>query len=138
MDIGQSGIKSIKTSNALFSKNQMMIGCANSGSLDCEIIKPDFVIPSMAKINLYARALATNGNYSSWIPKGVYFIDTRQYGTNGGQPTLKIKAYDAMMRAEDDYPSTSHTWPATLNVVVSDIVGAMGVQLDFRCFRMRI
>lgn len=70
---------------------------------------------------------------SEWIPKGVFYIDTRESTQNGGGiSVLNIHGYDAMLFAEQLYPETSLDFPAVDVDVVNEIAYAMGVLVDPR------
>lgn len=66
--------------------------------------------------------------YSEWIPKGVYYIDTRE----GDNYYVSIHGYDKMMMAEQPYPSTDHDWPYPDISVVNEIAQTIGVDVDER------
>lgn len=66
--------------------------------------------------------------FSEWIPKGVYFIDTRE----GDNDYVSIHGYDRMMMAEQPYPSTEHDWPYSDIGVVNEIAQTIGVAVDDR------
>ncbi len=68
---------------------------------------------------------------SEWLQNGVYFVDTRQH-IDGSLNTLRIHGYDAMLKAEADYPDTNHAWPYADNLVVAEIAQTMGVTVDAR------
>ena len=58
------------------------IGRAIAAEIDLRMSKPSETIPKMATLRLYVRAHDTN-RVSGWIPKGVFFIDTRKATKNG-------------------------------------------------------
>lgn len=66
--------------------------------------------------------------YSEWLPKGTYFIDTRE----GDSSFVSIHGYDAMMMAEQPYVSTEHDWPYPDIDVVNEIAETIGVEVDER------
>lgn len=66
--------------------------------------------------------------YSEWLPKGTYWIDTREIVND----RIRIHGYDAMMKAEDDYPSSDMEWPAKDIDVVLEIAAAIDVEVDPR------
>lgn len=75
--------------------------------------------------------------YSEWLPKGVFHIDTRETSRNGnGLDILSIHGYDAMLFAEQLYPSTTHEWPMVDTAVVQEMAAAMGVTVDPRTYDM--
>ena len=110
----------------------MMIGGTVSAQIDAAILIPDVSPPKAAEMRPWVR-LTDGERVSEWIPKGVYNIDTRSQEADGsGIEALHMHGYDAMMRAEADFPAVSHDWPATDRRVVQDIAAAMGVELDAR------
>lgn len=75
--------------------------------------------------------------YSEWLPKGVFYIDTRETSRNGnGLNILSIHGYDAMLFAEQLYPSTTHAWPMVDTAVVQEMAAAMGVVVDPRTYNL--
>lgn len=86
----------------------------------------------MAQIKVYIRAV-NDTQQSEWIQSGTYYIDTRKTNeTVGSLGTMQISAYDAMMKAEADYPNTSHAWPYADISVVNEIAQTIGVTVDPR------
>jgi hypothetical protein len=76
-------------------------------------------------------------NYSEWLPKGVFYIDTRETTRNGnGLDILSIHGYDAMLFAEQLYPSTTHAWPMIDTAVVQEMAATMGVVVDPRTYNL--
>lgn len=66
--------------------------------------------------------------YSEWLPKGVYWIDTREIVDD----RINIHGYDAMMMAEENYPLSNLEWPAKDVDVVREIAAAIDVEIDPR------
>ena len=128
-----SVIRSVMTQTDLFSSNVPMVGCAVSGQIDIEMKMPSAPIPRMAEMKPYARV--TNGSQTSeWLQQGVYYIDTRSvtHSVNGSD-ILTLHGFDAMMKAERDYPSdNASNYPALDTYVVNKIAAAMGVSVDSR------
>lgn len=90
-----------------------------------------------AKVNndiVYSASTYTT-QYSEWLPKGVYYIDTRETTKNGdGLNILTIHGYDAMLFAEQDFAGTSLDFPALDTDIVEEIASTMGVQVDERTY----
>ena len=108
------------------------VGGALAAQIILTILEPAFSIPRMAAVSVYVQA-CTETLESEWIPKGTYYIDTRAHNqTVNGVGTLKITAFDAMLKADQDYPSTNHVWPYRDALVVAEIASAMGVPVDPR------
>lgn len=87
------------------------------------------VIPRMAKIVMQFR-LNDGTTASEWLPKGTYFIDTRDEG-NG---VLEIDAFDPMLKTEQSFTKAGNQgmWPRSDIAVVQTIATAMGVSIDER------
>lgn len=140
VDYGEEGLFSVSTSSAMFSGDPE-IGKAIAGEIDVSILKPSATIPKMAKIEPFVRICAylTPGTLSKseWLPQGIFYIDTREISDNGnGLNVLKLHGYDAMLFAEQLYPSTTHEWPMADTDVVDEIASAMGVTVDQRTYSL--
>lgn len=126
---------SVSTSHRVFSKNVPIVGSAVSGEIDIEMHKPPGEIPRMARLAPYVRA--TDGvRVSEWLPKGVYFIDTRFASHNdNGLVILTIHGYDSMVQFEQDYPSDDeHDYPLLDQTMVQHIAESIGIGVDPRTF----
>lgn len=119
---------SVSTVYRVFSENQPAVGGCLAAELTVEMLAPSVEIPRMAKVRPYVRA--KNGTLTSgWLPQGVFYIDTRQTTHNDdGLDILTLHCYDAMLKAEADYPSTSISYPAKDYRIVQIIAYAMGLQ----------
>ncbi len=86
-------------------------------------------IPRMAEIRMQFR-LNNGTQHSEWIPKGTFFIDTRDEG-NG---VLSIDAFDPMLKCDQSFTTSGEqgTWPRTDITVVNQICSRIGVTLDSR------
>lgn len=127
---GESQFFSLSSSYRVFNEEQPTVGGCLAGELEVKMIVPSVTIPRMAEVRPYVRA--TDGTRTSeWIPQGVFYIDTREITHNGnGLDILTLHCYDAMLKAEADYPSTSHNWPYSDKNVVKEIAWAMGLQAN--------
>lgn len=87
-------------------------------------------IPRMAQIVMQFR-LNDGTQQSEWIPKGTYFIDTRDESYEG---VLTINAFDPMLKSEQSFtkPGNQGNWPRSDVSVVNAIATAMGVSIDSR------
>jgi hypothetical protein len=129
---GQDQIMSMSTELRMFSEEQPTVGGCLAGELTLKMLVPSATIPRMASIEPYVR-VCTGTQQAEWIPQGKYFIDTRETTRNDdGLNILTIHAYDSMLKAEGDYPSTSHSWPYTDINVVNEIATTLGVGVDSR------
>lgn len=111
-------------------ENNPSIGGALSSTLSLTILNPDYTIPQRAEIKVYYRA-RNETQTSEWIAAGTYYIDTREK-KEAAVETLEINAFDAMIKAEQDYPDTEHNWPYRDRYVVAEIAQAIGVTVDSR------
>ena len=131
----ESEIFSITTYHELFDGETPMVGCTVAGQIDVEMLYGYYNLPKMAIMVPYIRLVsADKTERSEWIKKGVYYIDTREITHNdSGLEILKIHGYDAMLKAQADYPSdSSANYPALDTVIVQKIAQAMNVEIDQR------
>jgi hypothetical protein len=113
IDIGMSSadngyteetLMSVTTSNALFKEATPNIGGCVSAEINVQMLKPAATFRRMAEILPYVRACGETEK-SGWIPKGVYYIDTREETHNiDGISVLTLHGYDSMLKAEAFYP----------------------------------
>lgn len=132
---GESTLMSLKTSHSVFNQNVPVVGSAVSGEIDITMIDPAGNIPKMARLAPYVRA--TDGvRVSEWIPKGVYFVDTRYTSHNdNGLDVLTIHGYDSMLMFEEDYPSDDeHDYPMLDIDMVQHIANSIDISVDPRTF----
>ena len=101
-------IMDMSANNTLFNSSTPSVGNCISAEIDVEMLKPKSTFPNAAPIRPFVRV--TNGaEHSEWLPQGVYFIDTRQTTKrSNGREVISMHGYDAMMRAEQYYPSTDN------------------------------
>ena len=127
-----------KVDGSLWGTGSPKVGCCVSRQLDI-MVKPQGTIPRMAEIRLETRLVIKDlltgeiTQSSEWIPKGTFFIDTRQEDTTSG--VLVIHGYDAMLKMEQLYLADGEDvtgWPKTMPTVMAEIAAAIGVELDER------
>ena len=125
---GETQLMSVTATNRIFASEQPTVGGCLSGELEVKMLAPTVAIPRMAEVRPYVRV--TDGTQTSeWISQGVFYIDTRETTHNdNGLDILKIHCYDAMLKAEADYPSTSTSFPKSDINVVKEIAKTMGLQ----------
>ena len=125
---GEDKLMSVTATNRIFGAEQPTVGGCISGELEVKMLAPTVAIPRMAEVRPYVRV--TDGTQTSeWIPQGVFYIDTRETTHNdNGLDILTIHCYDAMLKAETDYPSTSTSFPKSDVNVVKEIAKTMGLQ----------
>lgn len=127
---GDNMIISIDTSRKLFAEGRPQVGCCVAGEIDVEMLQPAAIIPRMSSLKPFVRV--TDGEqYSEWIPKGVYYIDTRD--ENNASNRLSLHGYDAILKSEQEYPAGDvGLWPKKDIDVVREIAALMEVELDER------
>lgn len=125
------GMVEASVAGSLFAENRPSVGSCVSRQVHI-IIRDAANFSRRAKIRLFSR-VELGEQVSEWIPKGVFYIDTREPDEISG--TLTIHGYDAILlhggetyRAEDDVG----TWPRAADVVVNDLAARFGVELDER------
>lgn len=127
-DYEKDQLISISANYTMFADDSPTVGGCLAGELSVSIIHPQENIPRMAKVEPFVRVKAGNQT-SEWIPQGKFFIDTRETTRNNdGLPILSLHCYDAMLKAEADYPNTTHDWSMTDIDVIKEIAMTMGLQ----------
>ena len=126
----ESSIISMSTQKSIFSDSNPSVGNCIAGQITAEIMKPKGDIPRRARLAPYVRL--TNGKeYSEWLPKGVFFIDHREYSGDENE-RMTVYGYDHIILAEEEFPSSTHTWPRKDIDVVRDIASTIGTFVDSR------
>lgn len=130
VEYNESDLFSVTTRASLFRDGTVGIGGCVAKELNMTVM-PKGDIPRMAEICLYVRPLA-DGIETEWLPKGVYYIDTRDSDEVTGLMT--ISAYDAMLKGEVSYwvEGDQDEWPKPATDVVAEIAELMGVSVDAR------
>lgn len=122
---------------SLFVGSKPSVGGCVSRQIDI-MIKPKGTIPRMAEIKLETRLVLKDfvtgeiTSTSEWIPKGTFYIDTRE--TDKVTGVMTIHGYDAMLKAEQMLltETTEDDWPKPMDEVVEEIAKRMGVTVDSR------
>lgn len=129
---GEDAIFSAKASSRLFDA-EPTIGGTYSNTFEFSVILPSGTnVARMATVVPQFRAEA-GGTTSTWYTYGTYFIDTREVSQNdSGLTVFKAFCYDAMLKANADYGTSSLSWPATDTTVVGEIATKMGITVDSR------
>lgn len=142
-------IKSARITKSMMDK--LTIGQATSAMLDM-VFEPNGAIPTAAEIKCYIRlanydptiiitdefsniiqtddgyVLAESySSYSDWLPFGTFYIDTRSTDASGW---MTITAYDRMLAAERDFPSSADSM--TMSAAVTYIANQLGISVDSR------
>lgn len=124
---GQDKIVSASSKATLMDKAATIGNCA-AKELNLVLRNPG-EIPRMAQIQMQFR-LNSGAQQSEWLPKGTFFIDTRDEG-NG---VLTIDAFDPMLKCDQSFTTSGEqgSWPRTDITVVNQICSRIGVTLDAR------
>ena len=126
-DYGMNVLTSLNSRRSVFGSGSPHLGLAPAGELSLSLYLDSGSVPRMAEIRPYFRVV-NDTRQSEWIAKGVYYVDTREADTTTG--LLTLQAYDAMLKGEVKYPSTSHTWPYSDINTVTEIASFLGVAVD--------
>lgn len=128
----ESILISMHTYRQVFPSETPSVGGCISGEIAIEMKRPPSTIPRQAKLVPYVR-LTDGSRATEWIKKGVFYVDTRSMREDGSNfEVLTIKGYDDILKAEQDYPETTLTWPAIDIDVVDEIAKFIGVSVDSR------
>lgn len=121
----------------LYDGNGPAIGCAVCREIDLSILSDGSSIPRMAEICVSVRLALLDGDgavesVSEWLPKGTFYIDTRELDASG--EVLTIHGYDSMLKGEQPYfeGKITGTWPKAETEVMSEVCRRLGVMLDSR------
>lgn len=126
----ESAIISMSTQKRIFSGPNPTVGNCVAGQITVEMMKPKGNIPRRARLAPYVRL--TNGKeYSEWLQKGVFFIDHREYSGDENE-RMTVHGYDHIILTEDEFPSSTNTWPRKDIDVVRDIATTIGTSVDSR------
>ncbi len=126
----ESSIISMSTQKSIFSDSNPTVGNCIAGQITVEMMRPKGDIPRRARLAPYVRL--TNGKErSEWIPKGVFFIDHREYSGEENE-RMVLNGYDHIILTEDEFPSSTNEWPRTDVDVVRDIANEIGASVDKR------
>lgn len=130
----ESSIISMSTQKSIFSDSNPTVGNCIAGQITVEMMKPKGDVPRRARLAPYVRL--TNGKeQSEWLPKGVFFIDHREYSGDENE-RMTVYGYDHIILAEEEFPSSTHTWPRKDIDVVRDIASEIGTTLDSRTVKI--
>lgn len=126
----QASIVSLRTTGGVFAEPDIG-GCA-SRQIDLTLRNPSGSIPRQAKIQAFTR-LVLGSQAAEWLPKGEFFISTRETDRLTG--CLTIHGFDAMRRAGDVWLTEDYVfdnWPMSQREAAEDIAHRMGVEIDPR------
>lgn len=117
-----------RTSGGLYT-DDADIGFCISRTISMRFI-PGGDVPRRAKIELFVR-LRYEDQESEWIPKGVFYINTRE--TDKVTGIMTITGYDAMHGADVVWkPDQSLEFPVSMPDAVAEFARIMGVEIDPR------
>lgn len=121
VDYPEDQFYSIKTSHSLLDSNSgASVGNVIAKQIIIEMKKPSETIPKMAKIQPFIVMTNTADTSESYeIPKGVFYIDTRELDKQSGKLTLT--GYDKILMLDQDYIS-SYTEATRASMIVFDII----------------
>lgn len=118
----------------IFSDESPTVGNCVSAEIDVQMVKPFADLPRQGRLVPYVR-LTDGTRHSEWIQKGVFYIDTRSKVEDGSTiEKIQLHGYDDMLKAEQDYPASTLSWPARDVDVVREIAEFIGVSIDPRTF----
>ena len=127
--VGRDLLRSVSVPDALFPSETELIGNAMSAEIEIEMAKPDWTPARMARIRRQIRVF-NETQESEWIPKGVFYIDTRETAKSTQRlETLNIHGYDAMLKAEEDFPDGQWATRTDYNCLLA-ICQKLGWQMD--------
>lgn len=130
----ENAIVSCSVSNSMFSENHPCAGSCCASEIDLSFYAGDYDIPRMARIQPYIRLVGEirDGTIlsSEWLPKGVFWIDTRSTDKASGVTT--IHGYDAMLKGEQLFEPDGVVdhWPRTDLQVLEGFEDENGVWHD--------
>lgn len=126
VDYGEGVLLEIEINRSVFASSPVLGSCI-SAEIDLSLIKPTVDIPRMALIEPYVRI--TNGTLTSeWLPKGKFYIDTREFTKNDAVDVMKLHGFDAMLMAEQLCPIEN--FPMTDIQAVNAVSTFLGFTLD--------
>lgn len=105
------------------------IGCAISQEIDITMLKPTSDIPYLARLAPWVRVKNAE-EVSEWIPQGVFYSDTDYISKDSRVDTIQIHGFDTMLFAEQDYPSSTMSWPARDVDILREIATFLGIGVD--------
>lgn len=129
----ENALMSMSTKHGVFNENYPVVGSAISGEIDITMLKPAGDIPKRARLAPYVR-VTDGARFSEWLPKGIYYIDTRETSYNRNDlDILTIHGYDAMLLFEQNYPSDNiHDYPLLDTEMVKFLADSVKIRVDPR------
>ena len=128
VELDESKIYSLKTSGSVFPERQPSIGNFCARELDAVFIPPaNRTIPKRARIRIFTY-LDNGTQQSERIPKGVYWIDTREY--TFGKTKMMVHGYDAAVKFDADIAETDFEWPVSPTTLILNLAQSVGVSVS--------
>lgn len=131
-DLQEGQLFGVTITGGLYKDERFSIGSCVSREIEVRFLLGDAMIPRMAMIQPEVRLVNDDGDVSEWIPKGTFWLDTRELDKETG--IMTIRGYDAMLKGEATYIASGVVgdWPKTMASVASEIAGLMGLTMDSR------
>lgn len=127
---GEDMITKISQKGDILDREAPGIGYFVARKLEVTMLDPSKQVSTMGRLVPFSRLVSDSG-VSEWIPKGVFYVDTRKKSMVDTQAaTVDIVAYDAGLKASIDYDTSALSWPATDVQVVVDIAGKIETAYD--------
>ena len=127
---GEDMITKISQKGDILDREAPGIGYFVARKLEVTMLDPSKQVSTMGRLVPFSRLVSDSG-VSEWIPKGIFFVDTRKKAMVDAQAaTVDIVAYDAGLKASIDYDTSALSWPATDVQVVADIAGKIETAYD--------
>lgn len=127
---GADMITKISQKGDILDREAPGIGYFVARKLEITMLDPGKQVVAMGRLVPYSRLVSDDG-VSEWIPKGVFYVDTRKKAMVDTQTaTVDIIGYDAGLKASIDYDAAALTWPATDVQVVADIAEKIETAYD--------
>lgn len=127
---GADMITKISQKGDILDREAPGIGYFVARKLEITMLDPGKQVAVMGRLVPYSRLVSDSG-VSEWIPKGVFYVDTRKKAMVDTQAaTVDIIGYDAGLKASIDYDGADLAWPATDVQVVADIAGEIESAYD--------
>lgn len=127
VELDESKIYSLKTSGSVFPDEKPSIGNFCAREIDAVFEPPvGKVIPKCAQMRIFTY-LDNGTQQSERIPKGVFYIDTREY--NADKTKMMVHGYDAAIKFDVDIDDTDFDWPAGVSNLVLTLARSVGVSV---------
>ena len=125
VELDESKIYSLKTSGSVFPDEKPSIGNFCAREIDT-IFEPPVgkTIPKQARMRIFVF-LDNGTQQSERIPKGVFFIDTREY--NADKTKMMVHGYDAAIKFDTDIAETDFEWPVGVSSLIINLAHSVGV-----------